>query len=171
MKVRITKGAYAGSFWELDEAEETLTLRSPSGKLLGSLSWEALSGYISVSVLDAKAKKFRKHPRTRLAVKVRCRKQDGSQFESLTEGIGGGGLFVEMASPPEPGTELDVELMLPDKTSEPLRAKARVIWARTKPERYTFFPGMGVTFTEISDEARQRLLELIRNLSESRNSA
>jgi type IV pilus assembly protein PilZ len=171
LRLRIEKGAYTGGSWELDSEEETLTLLSPSGENLGSLPWEAISDYIVVSVLDAKAKKLRRYPRTRLAVKVRCRTQDGSQFESLTEGIGGGGLFIEMASPPEPGTELDIELVMPDKTTVPLRARGQVIWTRARPELYTFLPGIGVGFTEISDESRRRLLGLIKNLTKSRNTA
>jgi uncharacterized protein (TIGR02266 family) len=86
----------------------------------------------------------------------------------LTGGIGGGGLFIESSTPLPPGTKLNLEFALPDRPSEKFTARAKVAWARTKPERYLLFPGMGVQFTEIDDGAQQRLIELVNALNRAR---
>ena len=49
-----------------------------------------------------------------LAVKVHCRASDGTTFEGLTGGIGGGGFFIESSAPLKQGTELSLEFSLPD---------------------------------------------------------
>ena len=93
---------------------------------------------------------------------------EGKQFDSLTGGIGGGGLFIESSQPLAPGTELAVEFALPDRPWEKHKAKARVAWTRNKPERFLLFPGMGIQFTEIEDKSRHDLVELVSALNRSR---
>jgi uncharacterized protein (TIGR02266 family) len=103
-----------------------------------------------------------------LAVKVKHTTPEGKQFDSLTGGIGGGGLFIESSQPLAPGTELAVEFALPDRPWEKHKAKAKVAWTRNKPERFLLFPGMGVQFTEIDDKSRHELVELVLALNRSR---
>jgi hypothetical protein len=57
---------------------------------------------------------------------------------------------------------------LPDRPADKYKTKAKVAWTRAKPERYLLFPGMGVQFTEIEDEAQQRLIDLVDALNRSR---
>jgi uncharacterized protein (TIGR02266 family) len=103
-----------------------------------------------------------------LAIRVRYTTPEGKQFDSLTGGIGGGGLFIESSTPLPQGTELAVEFALPDRPWEKLKAKAKVAWTRNKPERYLLFPGMGVQFTDIAPEARAQVLELVNALNRNR---
>jgi uncharacterized protein (TIGR02266 family) len=104
-------------------------------------------------------------------MKVRCTTPEGKQFDSLTGGIGAGGLFIESSTPLPPGTELSVEFSLPDHPWEKHKAKAKVAWTRNKPERNLLFPGMGVKFTDIDEKARIELVELVDALNRSRVTA
>jgi uncharacterized protein (TIGR02266 family) len=101
-------------------------------------------------------------------VKVRYTTPEGKQFDSLTGGIGAGGLFIESSAPLAPGTELSVEFALPDRPWEKHKAQAKVAWTRNKPERHLLFPGMGVQFTNIDEKARKELVELVDALNRSR---
>ncbi|MBL8052947.1 MAG: PilZ domain-containing protein, partial [Nitrospira sp.] len=110
----------------------------------------------------------RAQPRAPLALKVRYTTPEGKQFDSLTGGIGGGGLFIESGAPLSPGTELTVEFALPDRPTEKLKAKAKVAWARHKPERYLLFPGMGIQFMDLDEKIREDLVSLVEALNRSR---
>lgn len=101
-------------------------------------------------------------------MKIRYTTPEGRQFDSLTGGIGAGGLFIESSAPLAPGTELSVEFSLPDRPWEKHKAKAKVAWTRNKPERHLFFPGMGVQFTNIDEKSRNELLRLVEALNRSR---
>ena len=92
-------------------------------------------------------------------------------FTSLTGGISGGGLFIESSAPLAPGTELKVEFALPDRPSQKFETRAKVAWARSKPERYLLFPGMGIQFTDIDPEAQARLIDLVASLNRTRATA
>ncbi len=168
MKLPVNQGSHEGKSIDIGQEAETITILGADGKELGALPWESVIDYVLAATHDARMKKARKEPRAPLSVKVWYRTPDGKHFESLTEGIGGGGLFIESSTQFPPGTEIEVEFSLPDKPTERLRAKGEVVWVRTKPERYTFFPGMGVKFTEIPDSARGRVVELVQTLEQSR---
>ncbi len=159
---------HQGKILEIDCDQETLTLINETGQRLGTLGWGTLIERILSVDEDARFAHSRAHPRAPLAIKVHCVTPDGKHFDSLTGGIGGGGLFIESSAPLAPGTELSVEFALPDRPGEKFKAKAKVAWARSKPERYLLFPGMGVQFTEIDQAARQRLIELVNALNRTR---
>lgn len=167
LPVHTTK-AHQGKTLELNCDQETITLVGQGGEPLGSVTWGSVIDYIQASRGQAGAQHFRTQPRTPLAVKVRYSTPDGHQFESLTEGIGGGGLFIESGVPLPVGTTLTVEFTLPDRPSERLQATGRVVWVRTRPERQLLFPGMGVEFTDISLEASQRVVDLVTALNRTR---
>jgi type IV pilus assembly protein PilZ len=159
---------HLGKVLELDCDQETVTLLSEKGQRLGTLGWGLLIERILSVDEDTRFAHSRAHPRAPLAIKVRCTTSEGQQFDSLTGGVGGGGLFIESSAPLSPGTEMTVEFSLPDRPADKYKAKAKVAWSRSKPERYLLFPGMGVQFTEIEDEAQQRLIDLVNALNRSR---
>jgi type IV pilus assembly protein PilZ len=166
--VTVTPG-YEGHALEMDVNQETVMLRGAEGQLLGTMSWSGVIDRILATDDEARFSHSRVHPRAPLAVKVRYTTPDGKQFDSLTGGIGGGGLFIESSTPLAPGTELSVEFALPDRPWERLKAKAKVAWTRNKPERYLLFPGMGVQFTNIDSTCQQQLVELVTALNRSRS--
>lgn len=165
--VTLTQG-HEGKMVEMDVEHEVMTLRSAKGELLGTLSWGDVIERILASEDDARFAHARSHPRAPLAVKVRYTTPEGKQFDSLTGGIGGGGLFIESSQPLAPGTELAIEFALPDRPWEKHKAKAKVAWTRNKPERYLLFPGMGVQFTDIDEKSRKELVELVAALNRTR---
>jgi type IV pilus assembly protein PilZ len=162
-----TKG-HEGKVLELNADKEVVTLHSDTGELLGTLAWGAVIEQILASDDDVRFAHARSHPRAPLAVKVRYSTPEGRQFDSLTGGIGAGGLFIESSTPLAPGTELSVEFSLPDRPWEKHQVKAKVAWTRNKPERHLLFPGMGVQFTNIDEKVRKELVELVDALNRSR---
>ena len=164
--VTATEG-HEGKVFELDADMEVLMLKAATGELLGTISWRGIIERILADE-DARFAHVRTHPRAPIAVKVRYTTPEGKQFESITGGIGAGGLFIESSTPLMPGTELSVEFALPDRPWEKHKAKAKVAWTRNKPERHLLFPGMGVKFVEIDEKARKGLVELVEALNRSR---
>lgn len=159
---------HKGKTLELDDELETLTVVTSTGEKGGSVSWEALIDYVSYYVEEAGPKSLRNHPRSPLAVKVRYQTPDYKCFESITGEIGGGGVFIESSAPARVGDEIEMDLALPDNPTLPIHAKGKVAWVRPRPEHYVFYPGMGVQFTGISEEARARLVDMVRSLKQTR---
>ena len=160
---------HRGKALELDSESETMKLIGPKGESLGAVSWDAVMDFIQGYVEEARSHRaVRNYPRSRLAVKVNYLTPDHKQFESVTGEIGGGGVFIESHLPPRVGTDLALELVLPDDPTVPINAKGKVAWVRPREEHYAFFPGMGVRFTEISEEGRARLLTMVKSLDQAR---
>jgi len=163
-----TTEGHEGKVLEVNADQEVVTLYSNKGEMLGTLSWGSVIEQILAGDDDVRFAHARSHPRAPLAVKVRYTTPEGRQFDSLTGGIGAGGLFIESSAPLAPGTELSVEFALPDRPWEKYKAKAKVAWTRNKPERHLLFPGMGVQFTNIDEKVRKELVELVDALNRSR---
>ncbi|HET9844243.1 MAG TPA: PilZ domain-containing protein [Nitrospira sp.] len=165
--VMVTPG-HQGETLEIDPSRETISLHGANGALLGAVSWNDVIERIAAGDEDIRFAHARAHARAPLAVKVKYTTPEGKQFDSLTGGVGGGGLFIESSQPLAPGTELSVEFALPDRPWEKHKAKAKVAWTRNKPERFLLFPGMGVQFTDIDEKSRHDLVELVAALNRSR---
>lgn len=168
--INATEG-HQGKIFEVDCDLETITLLDEQGQMVGSISWGSVVKLIKTAGDDQAFVNSRNYPRAPLAVKVRYATKDGKQFESLTGGLGGGGLFIESSSPLPQGSELTLEFSLPDRPAERVAARARVAWTRTKPERYLLFPGMGLQFTAIEPDAQRRLQDLVVALNRCRQSS
>ena len=164
----ISTEGHQGKSLVIDAERETINVHDTSGQLLGGMPWGTLIEHVLATDDDARFAHCRAQPRAPLAVKVRYTTPEGKQFDGLTGGIGGGGLFIESSTPLTPGTDLSVEFALPDRPWEKLKAKAKVAWTRNKPERYLLFPGMGVQFVEIDEKAQSLLVELVDALNRSR---
>jgi uncharacterized protein (TIGR02266 family) len=163
-----TTPGHQGKTLEIDPAREVISLQAVNGAVLGGVSWADVIDRIVNADEDLRFAHARAHARAPLAVKVKYTTPEGKHYDSLTGGIGGGGLFIESSQPLAPGTELSVEFALPDRPWEKHMAKAKVAWTRNKPERFLLFPGMGVQFTEIEDKSRHDLVELVSALNRSR---
>lgn len=164
-------GGHQGKSLTIDAQEETIWIHSSSGKLLGNLPWSAVIDRAVQNFDDGDNAHIRNYPRTPLALKIRYSTPDGKQIDSLTGGVGGGGLFIESSDPLAPGTEVRVEFSLPHRPTQKLIARGKVAWTRKKPERYLLFPGMGIQFTEIEEEAQKELIELVEALNRNRLSS
>jgi uncharacterized protein (TIGR02266 family) len=163
----VTPG-HQGELLDIDPSREIISLHGANGALLGAVSWHDVIERIAAGDEDIRFAHARAHARAPLAVKVKYTTPEGKQFDSLTGGVGGGGLFIESSQPLAPGTELSIEFALPDRPWEKHKAKAKVAWTRNKPERFLLFPGMGVQFTDIEEKSRHDLVELVAALNRSR---
>ncbi len=159
--VTATEG-HQGEALEVDLENETVTVLDVQGQSMGTVPWGFLIEFIQTTASEKNLAETRRHTRAPLAIKVRCRTSEGLEFESLTGGLGGGGLFIENSTPLPPGTDLTVEFALPDRPTERMQAKGKVAWVRDRAERYLLFPGMGVQFTDISAETRGRVQDLVQ---------
>jgi len=157
----ITTPGHRGKALEVDVERETITLVGMVGEKLGTVSWEAVIGLIQAGHPQPKPGDARSEQRASLLVKVRYTTPDGKIIESRASGIGAGGLFIESTAPLRIGTHLSVEFALPDLPAEWLETRCVVSWVCPKPDQYTFFPGMGVRFLDISPEVRTRIRDLV----------
>ena len=156
---------HKGKVIELDATREMVVLLGINGDVIGSLSWDfvidqILAYHRKVSI----QKEVRSEPRISLAFRVRYNSPEGPRFESRAGGIGGGGLFIESQSPLPVGTRLAMEFSFPEKSEEWMPAKGTVAWICPKADQYTFSPGMGVRFTEIAADVRDRIHELVKSI-------
>jgi len=164
----VSTAGHQGKSLVIDSKLETINVHDPSGQLLGAVPWGAVIERVLAVGEDARFAHCRTQPRAPLALKVRYTTREGKQFDSLTGGIGGGGFFIESGTPLKPGTDLTVEFALPDKPWEQLKAKAKVAWVRSKPERYLLFPGMGIQFIDLDKNVQKELVGLVESLNRSR---
>lgn len=155
---------HKGKTIEMDSAREIVTLLAINGEPMGNLSWDFVIDQILAYRKPPAARESRSEPRVTLSFRVRYRTPEGQQFESRAGGIGGGGLFIESLTPLAVGTKLAMEFSLPENPAEWLPAKGLVAWVCPKADQYTFSPGMGVRFSEIAPEIRNRVVELVKNI-------
>ena len=164
----ISTPGHQGKSLVINPDQETIIIQDISGHPLGYTPWGVIIDQILTRGDDPRFAASRAQPRAPLAVKVRYTTPEGKQFDGLTAGIGGGGLFIESSSPLPQGTDIAVEFALPDRPWEKLNAKGKVAWTRKKPERYLLFPGMGIQFMDIDQKVQSALVELVEALNRSR---
>lgn len=155
--------AHLGKSLEVNCDRETLTLLGPGGDELGTWSWESVINQLLAQATNTQQQDSRSQARVSLTFKVRYRTPEGNSFEGQAGGIGGGGLFIESSSPLPMGTKLCIEFTLPDSPTEWVEVKGIVAWVCPKSDQYTNPAGMGVQFSEISPEIRERVLDLVRS--------
>ena len=72
-------------------------------------------------------------------------------------------MFIESHAPLPVGTELFMEFSLPEKPDEWLPTKRVVARVCPKADHYTFSPGVGAQFTEVAQNIRDGILELVKS--------
>lgn len=162
---------HRGKTLELDTAREVITLLGINGEPVGNLSWDFVIDQIIAYRKAPVQKEVRTEPRVALVFRVRYHSPEGQYFVSRAGGIGGGGMFIESASPLPVGTRLAMEFSLPENPEEWFPAKGIVVWICPKADHYTFSPGMGIQFTEITSDARTRILDLVKTFKEQSQAA
>ncbi len=155
---------HKGKALELDAACEVMTLLGINGEPIGSLSWDFVIDQILAYRKPPLQKEIRSDPRITLAFHVRYNTPDGQRYESRAGGIGVGGLFIESLCPLPVGTKLAIEFSLPENASNWLPAKGTVAWVCPKADQYTFSPGMGVRFSDLDPDTRDRILILVKSM-------
>lgn len=101
---------------------------------------------------------FRRIP---FETEVRMRFGDLRDFVSQYSGnISLGGMFVQTANPPAPGSTVEVEFALGDGT-ELIRGRGKVVWARDEEPGSDLPPGMGVRFLELTPGSRELIFRVV----------
>lgn len=154
---------HKGKVIELDVVREMVVLLGVNGEVIGGLSWDFVIDQILAYRKVSVHKEVRLEPRISLAFRVRYNSPEGPRFESRAGGIGGGGLFIESQTPLPVGTRLAMEFSIAEKPEEWMPAKGTVAWVCPKADQYTFSPGMGVRFTDIAEDVRDRIHELVKS--------
>jgi uncharacterized protein (TIGR02266 family) len=159
-----------GKSLHLDNAVETITLIGPDDEPLGTVSWDAVIDFIHNSSRTTRPQRLpRNYSRSPLAATLRYTTPGSRNSAGVTCEIGGGGIFIETSNPPQIGTILTLELALPDDPANPITAQGQVAWVRAEEQHHVLYPGMGVQFTEISDESRARIVKMVKSLDHSRS--
>ncbi len=83
----------------------------------------------------------RQHSRTPVSLSVRYLSR-GDLSRDIVNDLSPGGLFVRTSKPLDIGTDVDLEVILPDET--PMHVRGKVVWLRQSPDQR---PGMGIQFT------------------------
>ena len=169
MKLPATaNGAHNGKLLELDYERETIRLLGVGGEQMGTVAWGSVIDLILGMHPQNQPEALRTELMDSLVVNVRYRTPDGQWFESRPSGVGDEGLFIESNDPLPVGTRLMMEIACSDCPSEWLGAKGTVAWVCPNADQYRFPPGMGVRFTEISEDRRARLVDLVKSLKQVR---
>jgi uncharacterized protein (TIGR02266 family) len=104
-------------------------------------------------------KENRRYPRVPVRFPVECKDGD-NKLEARAAILGGGGILLEMKTPPAEGAEVNLRFR-PAKHLAFIKCKARVCY---------LLPGQGVAleFTEISSEDRQMVFRLVEHKKDER---
>jgi type IV pilus assembly protein PilZ len=112
---------------------------------------------------DAADDERRSHDRVAVSWDVDCVAEDTFLYASIAN-ISAMGIFIRTTEPLDVGTPVDLSFAPPGH--EPFRLQGQVAWVnplRSNGDNPN--PGMGVRFTELSSEARERLVEVIRAIT------
>jgi len=94
---------------------------------------------------------------------VDCVAKDTFLYASITN-ISAMGIFIRTDEPLPVGTPMDLAFAPPGHS--PFRLHGRVAWVNPlRPNGDNPNPGMGVRFTELSSEARERLVDVIHAIT------
>ena len=120
-------------------------------------------GSVIADALPSEAER-RRSPRVLVDLEVDFASEDNYLFAYITD-ISVTGIFVRTTSPESPGTPLNLRFSPDD--SGPIEVEGEVIWIN--PFRPgipdNLHPGMGIRFSGLDDELRDRLLGLIRRFA------
>ena len=165
MDIPLSKSSrYPGYILRIDPEKEELSIFNPAGEFAKSIRLDEMIGML----LESKQGTKRKHLRTTMAVKVKYQSVPGRWKESITGTLGTGGLFIETPAPCDKGSEIEIEILLPDSPPRTIKAKGKVVWTRNQFEKVLHFPGMGVEFSGLSDKERESIERLIKTINRSR---
>jgi len=96
-------------------------------------------------------------------IRVDYRSEDTFLFASIRN-ISEVGIFVETKNPLPMGTSINLEFELPG--GDAVAAVGRVVWVNPyRPDGENLNPGMGVRFVDLSDDARNQVMGMVRKMA------
>lgn len=96
----------------------------------------------------------RQHSRIPVSLQVSYLSK-GDLQQDLVTNLSPGGLFVRTSKPLDPGTEVDLEVLIADEET-PIHVRGKVVWLRPSPGQPA---GMGIQFTGVMGPL---LLEMVQ---------
>jgi len=154
---------YHGYSVRINPEDESLAIEDPGGNEVAALVLEDFLARLGATSNGFK----RKFPRLGMGIFVKYLDAEGDLRQAIASTIGGGGLFIEGLDPLPKGTRTRLEFSLPASRNV-IIAEANVVWVRKNFIQRVRFPGMGLEFSEISDEARAELLEFVNRFNRER---
>lgn len=95
-------------------------------------------------------------------------RSDGNYLFDFCRDMGTGGVFIETTKPLAVGSDLELTFTIPD-SKETLRTSGKVIWSQAPiQERQDISVGMGVQFTNFSEQNRKTLDQFIQRYGSQR---
>ncbi len=103
----------------------------------------------------------RRQPRAPINIRIDYQTVDAF-FSEFASNINQGGLYIKTNKPLPPGTQLNIQFLLPNNT-RPIQVVGEVVWVNEKTTK-GINPGMGIKFGELDAEAKAQINELVRSL-------
>ena len=105
----------------------------------------------------------RSHPRYPTSMEVDYEAGDDHFLFAYVENISEMGIFLRTEEPLPVGTELTVRFR---QQGEPLTLRGRVMWVNpARRDGSDLNPGMGIRFEQLSGEAREQLVEMVKTIA------
>jgi type IV pilus assembly protein PilZ len=164
--MRIESKKYLGCAVEIDLEDRGLIFLNEKGEVLLKISVDELLDRIIAEKNESYGN--RREPRVNAALQLRFKDPNGKLYDGMTGTIGTGGLFLESDHLYPVGSPLELEIKFPHEPDEPIRAVGEVVWNRARMERTIHFPGMGIKFSRISEEDKERLQGFVRVLTRAK---
>ena len=154
--------------------EKNRVVTGPPHSTARATELESLDGHRGPAVEDAaagaeaalaasSAADRRAHHRIQVMLEVDYRAADTFLFAYITD-ISAMGIFVRTPQPEPPGTHLFLRFT-PASGDDPIECEGDVIWINPPREGRSKSPGMGIQFTELTDELRRSIVELVRTFA------
>lgn len=105
-------------------------------------------------------REHRRHAPTILRAEV---ERESERREGYLMNVSLGGAFLTVENPPPPGSALRVHILFPWGMGE-CRLEARAVWLQTDEQGLAI--GAGISFLEVSDDARQKLTRYLERFVE-----
>ena len=122
-------------------------------------------GHERVEVVEAGPDR-REHHRIQVMLEVDYRAADPFLFAYITD-ISAMGIFVRTSQPEPPGTHLYLRFTPQggDGPIDSIECEGDVIWINPPREGRCASPGMGIRFTDLADDQRSSIVELVRTFA------
>lgn len=92
----------------------------------------------------------------------------GNYLFDFCRDMGSGGVFIETNKPLSVGSDMELTFTIPD-SKETMRTVGKVIWSQSPlQDRKDVTPGMGVQFTNFSEQNRKTLDQFIQRYGSQR---
>ena len=111
----------------------------------------------------ASGRERRAHQRITVLFEIDYRADDTFLFAYITD-ISAMGIFVRTTQPEPAGTHLFLRFT-PPGGAESIECEGDVIWINPPRDGLSLNPGMGIQFTDLSDEQRDTIVGLVRTFA------